>query len=262
MSTSAASSVGCPGQRSEAVGRSRPDSSIGTSTGRSCTRPSSKSSVPAPGAMWTMPVPSSSDTSSHGMTRCSIALLGRRGRRRGRGRGVRRAPRPARRRATKSAPGRCTAAYQSPSAMRPYSASGRTAAATFAGSVHGVVVQTTSDSPSASASGKRDVERRVVELLVLAGEDLVLGDRRAAARAPLRRPMPCVEPAALVDDLEEAPDVLDVRVGEGVVVVVPVHPPAEAHGLLGDDARRTPPLAPCSALRTRRGRTPRSRASS
>src|SRR5205823_7954088 len=33
-----------------------------------------------------------------------------------------------------------------------------------------------------------------------------------------------VEPAALVDDLEEAPDVLDVRVAEGEVVVAPVHP--------------------------------------
>src|SRR6266498_3225846 len=36
-----------------------------------------------------------------------------------------------------------------------YSASGRTAAATLAGSVHGVVVQTMSDSPSRSASGRR-----------------------------------------------------------------------------------------------------------
>ena len=33
--------------------------------------PSSKSSVPAPGAMWTMPVPSPSSTSSHGITRCA-----------------------------------------------------------------------------------------------------------------------------------------------------------------------------------------------
>ena len=34
--------------------------------------------------------------------------------------------------------------------------------------------------------------------------------------------------------LEEVPDVLDVGVGEGVVVVVPVHPHAEPHRLLGD----------------------------
>jgi hypothetical protein len=38
---------------------------------------------------------------------------------------------------------------------RAYSASGFTAAATFAGSVHGVVVQITSDSPGRSSSGKR-----------------------------------------------------------------------------------------------------------
>ena len=78
------------------------------------------------------------------------------------------------------------------------------------------------------------VERRMFELLVLAGEELVLGERRAAARAPLGRPVPVVEPAALVDGFQEPPDVLDVRVRERVVVVVPVHPPAEAPVLLGD----------------------------
>src|SRR5206468_11566832 len=46
-------------------------------------------------------------------------------------------------------------AHHSPSSVRPYSASGLTAAATLAGSVHGVVVQTTNDSPSRSLSGKR-----------------------------------------------------------------------------------------------------------
>ena len=38
-------------------GSIRPDSSIGTRTGRPWTRESSKSSAPAPGAMWTIPVP-------------------------------------------------------------------------------------------------------------------------------------------------------------------------------------------------------------
>src|SRR5215471_1042727 len=37
-----------------------------------------------------------------------------------------------------------------------------------------------------------------------------------------------VEPATLVDELQEPPDVLDVRVAEGEVVVPPVHPLAEA----------------------------------
>jgi hypothetical protein len=36
-----------------------------------------------------------------------------------------------------------------------------------------------------------------------------------------------VEPATLVDDLQEPPDVLDVGVAEGEVVVVPVHPLAQ-----------------------------------
>ena len=39
--------------------------------------------------------------------------------------------------------------------------------------------------------------------------------------------MPAVEPPALVHELEEAPDVFDVRVREGVVVVAPIHPLAE-----------------------------------
>ena len=78
------------------------------------------------------------------------------------------------------------------------------------------------------------VERRVLELPVLAGEDLVLRDRRAAARAPHRRAMALVEPAAPVHLGEEPPDVLDVRVGERVVVGVPVHPHAEALRALGD----------------------------
>ena len=71
-----------------------------------------------------------------------------------------------------------------------------------------------------------------LDVVLLAGL-LVLRERRPAARAPLRRAMPLVEPAAPVHLLEEHPDVLDVRVGERVVVVVPVHPLAEALRLLG-----------------------------
>ena len=78
------------------------------------------------------------------------------------------------------------------------------------------------------------VERGVLELLVLAREELVLGDRGPAARAPLGRAMALVEPAALVHGLQEPPDVVDVRVGERVVVVVPVHPAAEPAVLVGD----------------------------
>src|SRR5487761_705150 len=56
-----------------------------------------------------------------------------------------------------------------------------------------------------------------------------------ATWAPLGRAVAHVQPPALVNRLEEAPDVLDVRVAERVVVVVPVHPLAEPAELLGHD---------------------------
>ena len=73
------------------------------------------------------------------------------------------------------------------------------------------------------------VERRVGPVLVDARlRQLVLRQRRAAARAPLRRAVAHVQPAALLDDLQELPDVLDVRVAEREVVAAPVHPLSEA----------------------------------
>src|SRR5262249_27048435 len=73
-----------------------------------------------------------------------------------------------------------------------------------------------------------DEERRVDLLLEDPGlRQLVLRQRRPAAGAPLGRAVSHVEPAALVDDLEEPPDVLDVRVAEREVVVVPVQPLTE-----------------------------------
>ena len=84
-----------------------------------------------------------------------------------------------------------------------------------------------------------DVERRVAAILVDAAlRQLVLRDGRAATRAPLRGAMALVEHPALPHALEEAPDVLDVRVGEREVVVPPVHPLAE-------------PLRPARELRRR-----------
>ena len=49
--------------------------------------------------------------------------------------------------------------------------------------------------------------------------------------------MALVQPPSLVDGLEEPPDVLDVRVREGVVVVVPVHPAPEPAVLVGHHLR-------------------------
>ncbi len=82
------------------------------------------------------------------------------------------------------------------------------------------------------------VERRVAPVLVDARlRQLVLRERGAAARAPLGRAMSEVEPPALVDDAEESPDVLDVRVAEREVVVPPVHPLPEPDRALGQSAR-------------------------
>src|SRR5215213_9238237 len=64
-------------------------------------------------------------------------------------------------------------------------------------------------------------------LVVLLAGLLVLRQGGPTPRAPLRRPVPAVEPAAALNLLEEAPDVLDVRVAERVVRVVPVHPHPE-----------------------------------
>ena len=74
----------------------------------------------------------------------------------------------------------------------------------------------------------------MLELAVLAGEELVLGDGGAATRTPDGRAVTLVQPLPLVHGLQEAPDVLDVRIGERVVVGVPVHPHPEPPRLLGD----------------------------
>src|SRR6266498_2953055 len=73
--------------------------------------------------------------------------------------------------------------------------------------------------------------------VVLLARLLVLRERRPATRAPLRRAMSLVQPAAPLHLFQEAPDELDVRVAERVVRVVPVHPHAEALGLFGNHAR-------------------------
>ena len=72
-------------------------------------------------------------------------------------------------------------------------------------------------------------ERRVGAGLVHARlRQLVLRERRAAARAPFGRAVALVEPVALVHLLQHPPHVFDVRVAEREVVVAPVHPLAEA----------------------------------
>ena len=104
------------------------------------------------------------------------------------------------------------------------------------------------DQRLAVAVGQReaDEQRRVLELaVVLLPGLLVLRERGAAARAPLRRAMALEEPLARAALLQEAPDVLDVGVREGEVVVAPVHPLAEALRLFRHhaDVARDPLLA-------------------
>src|SRR6476659_7201376 len=72
--------------------------------------------------------------------------------------------------------------------------------------------------------------------VVLLASLLVLRQRGAAAGTPLRRAVALVQPAARVDLFEEAPDVLDVRVGKREVVVSPVHPHPETLRLFGHHA--------------------------
>ncbi len=84
------------------------------------------------------------------------------------------------------------------------------------------------DDPLALAVEQREAdEERGVEPILVVPVQLVRRDGGAAPRAPLGRAMPHDEPPAFVDDAQEAPDVLDVRVGEREVVVAPVHPLAE-----------------------------------
>ena len=72
------------------------------------------------------------------------------------------------------------------------------------------------------------VERGILALLVHARlRELVLRERRAAARAPLGGAVPAKQPAAVMHHAQEAPDVLDVGVAERVVVALPIHPHPE-----------------------------------
>src|SRR5260370_26516998 len=65
--------------------------------------------------------------------------------------------------------------------------------------------------------------------------DLHVGDPGGAARAPGHDVQPLVDPTFLPAALEEAPDRVVVLIGHRVVRVVPIHPLAQADGLLGRD---------------------------
>src|SRR5919204_543928 len=110
---------------------------------------------------------------------------------------------------------------------------------------NGTIPASSHTSPTSGMLEERWPHRqcRILAILEHAGlAELVLRERRAAARAPLRRAVAADEPPAIVHDLEEPPDVLDVGVAERVVVALPVHPlpeslgrPPELPGRPGDD---------------------------
>src|SRR5688500_9833835 len=62
----------------------------------------------------------------------------------------------------------------------------------------------------------------------------MLRDAGAAARAPGHDVVPLVQPASLVDCLQEVPDRVVVLIGHREIRVIPVHPVPKADRLLGD----------------------------
>src|SRR5690606_31216353 len=79
-----------------------------------------------------------------------------------------------------------------------------------------------------------DEEREMRALLVTLGDDLVLGEAGAAARAPGHDVIALVDPAAFVADLQEMPDGVVDLIRHRDVAIVPVHEVREALGLLDD----------------------------
>ena len=186
--------------------------------------------------MWTIPVPSSSETSSQGMTRCCDLAAGA----------------ELVERAAVREPDELLAEDAADEALVGVPGD-RDPFAALTQAVLGVGLDRSGDVRRQRPGRRRPdhdglavpveqreahVQRRVASVLVDARLcQLVLRERGAAARAPLGRAMPEVEPPALVDDAEESPDVLDVRVAEREVVVPPVHPLPEPDGALGQSAR-------------------------
>ena len=125
---------------------------------------------------------------------------------------------------------------------------GLTAAATFAEASTGSSSRRRAPRrPALSAgSGRRAKGARAPDTHPRRSRAARSTSRSAGTRPSTGGPRTATAPVHLL----EAPDVLDVRVGERVVVVVPVHPHAETLRLLGDHLRvlRDPLLAPLREL--------------
>src|SRR3954469_17664738 len=82
--------------------------------------------------------------------------------------------------------------------------------------------------------GQSDVDRIVGPLLIPLSYDLVLGNASSTTWAPGHDVVPLVEPAPVMNRLEEMPDGVVVLLGHCEVGVIPVHPVTESDGLVGD----------------------------
>ena len=153
MITSSASFTKRPRTNAGASSVKRPSPSTGLNMGQPSRRPTSRSSAPKAGAMCTIPVPSCIETNGAATTRWVSPLTFSKG-------GAYAAPASVRPGndgpiLTAPSPSSCARASatrrsRSPVRMRTYVSSGATAAPRFEMSVHGVVVQTTSEAPAAS----------------------------------------------------------------------------------------------------------------
>jgi hypothetical protein len=194
--------------------------------------------------MWTMPVPSSRETSSQGMTRCSTPLRA--------GEVVERAlvAEPDELAAAGALEeGRLrVAGDRHPLALPPEPVLG----VGIDGRGHVGRQRPRGRRPDGEGLARPVEEReaheeRGVDAVLVVADELVCRDRRAAARAPLRGAVPQVEMTLVVHAAQEAPDVLDVRVREGEVVVAPVHPLAEPLRSPGQLGGRPDDLLPALA---------------
>ena len=86
--------------------------------------------------------------------------------------------------------------------------------------------------PGMLAQRQADEDSGVGDLLVPLGDDLMFRDPGGAARAPGHHVVPLVDQPPLPALLQEVPDRVVVLVGHRVVGVVPIHPVAQANGLL------------------------------
>jgi hypothetical protein len=71
-------------------------------------------------------------------------------------------------------------------------------------------------------------------LLIALGHDFMFGNAGSATGAPWHDVVALVEPAAIMDGLQEVPDGVVILIGHRQIRVVPIHPVSESDGLLSN----------------------------